>query len=247
MGVPGWVLSSGAGGWDVWGCDRGVDIWAQALGALGLSLGGCARSWGVRAEKSTQSPGSLGYLRLPERCRGGAQQAWGWCSLLPGRVGSLVRGSVGCAEGEQRGHTATRGLGHEAGTSQGPGSIGGCHGATAAGRWVSSRGRWPRRGARGCRERVSTDLSSAGRKEGRKRGRLEVLRSFLRRAGRARASRDAALCPPLPRGPRRRGAGTCPRHGFAATGSATASGAGPAGAPSEGSRAVHRFWGWPGV
>lgn len=107
------------------------------------------------------------------------------------------------------GHTATRGWGtrpaHPRGRAASVGAT-----AEAAGRWVSSRGRWPRRGARGCRERVSTDLSSAGRKEGRKRGRLEVLRSFLRRAGRARASRDAALCPPLPRGPRLVGSGDVP-------------------------------------
>lgn len=87
--------------------------------------------------------------------------------------------------------------------------------AEAARQWVSSRGRWPRRGARGCRERVSTDLSSAGRKEGRKRGRLEVHWRFLRRAGRARASRDAALRPPLAAGRLRGPAGGCRERGRA--------------------------------
>lgn len=228
-------------------CGAVIGVWMSGLRLLGPW--GCPNpgvgvpgAGGSGQRKAPKARGLLATSGCP-RGAGGVQQAWGWCSLLPGRVGSPVRGSVGCAEGatRPRGVWGTRPA-HPRGRAASAGAT-----AEAAGRWVSSRGRWPRRGARGCRERVSTDLSSAGRKEGRKRGRLEVLWSFLRRAGRARASRDAALCPPLPRGPRRWGAGTCPRHGFAATGSATASGAGPAGAPSEGSRAVHRFWGWPGV
>lgn len=232
-------------------CGAVIGVWMSGLRLLGPW--GCPNPGvgvpgaGGSGQRKAPKPGGLlaasgcprGAGGGPSRLGAGARSFLAAWDLLCGVLWDVQRESRGATQ--PRGVWGTRPA-HPRGRAASAGAT-----AEAAGWWVSSRGRWPRRGARGCRERVSTDLSSAGRKEGRKRGRLEVLRSFLRRAGRARASRDAALCPPLPRGPRRWGAGTCPRHGFAATGSATASGAGPAGAPSEGSRAVHRFWGWPGV
>lgn len=112
MGVPGWVLSSGAGGWDVWGCDRGVDAWAQALGALGLPQpwGGCAWSWGVRAEKSTQTWGSPGCLRLPERCRGVSSRLGAGARSFPA-TRDLLCGALRDVQRESRGATQPRGAG----------------------------------------------------------------------------------------------------------------------------------------
>lgn len=186
----------------MWGCDRGVDVWAQALGALGLPQpwGGCAWSWGSGQRKAPKPGGLLAASGCPRGAGGGPSRLGaGARSFLA--AWDLLCGVLWDVQRESRGATQPRGVwgtrpAHPRGRAASAGAT-----AEAAGWWVSSRGRWPRRGARGCRERVSTDLSSAGRKEGRKRGRLEVLRSFLRRAGRARASRDAALCPPLPRGP----------------------------------------------
>lgn len=234
----------------------GRGVWVSSCGDEPRAEPPAQGGWGALHPGGAAAKGPVGCPLSERRPR-----------LLPG-----ARGHAPSLAGATMAVRAL-GLGHTVGEQEGWGRG---HGAPWAGLvycggrgFLVARGRTPvgaaaagaaegpaaPRGARGWRERVSSDLSSAGRKEGRKRGRPELHGRFLLPAARCVAGKpgQGSLLPSSPSHPSaRRAAMGVPRGDVPAAQRGSpprpmalqCPRAGPAGPPSQagtgrGSRAMY--------